>query len=55
MFYSIYMRMCAAAIGINLGLICYSILDERLDLLPLAIINILLLGTGFFIRQHKEE
>jgi hypothetical protein len=51
----VYMRLCAIAIGINIGLICYSLFHQRLELLPLAIVNLLLLSGAFFIKQPKER
>ena len=50
----IYIRMCAAATGLNLGIIVYAIAYNVWDLIPLGVLNMLLLLPAFFMKQDQE-
>ena len=51
----LWIKICIAAIGINLGLLIYSLLFSKYDLIPLHILNCLLLSTVFLIPNQQDD
>tara|TARA_R110002110_G_scaffold207572_2_gene419758 strand:- start:463 stop:630 length:168 start_codon:yes stop_codon:yes gene_type:complete len=51
----IYKLLINIAVGINLGLIAYSLVSGHLQLIALSIINLLLLVPAFLMIDEKEE
>jgi len=51
----IWIKVCVAAIGINIGLFIYALLLSKYDLMPLAIVNCLLLSTIFLVPDPHDN
>lgn len=51
----IYVRICAAATGLNLGIIMYGIGRDLWELIPLGVLNILLLLPAFFMEEDQDD
>lgn len=50
----IYIHICAAATGLNIGIIVYGLVSSNIQLIPLGLLNILLLIPAFFMKEDKE-
>jgi len=51
----LWIKVCVAAIGINVGTIIYALLVSRYDLVPLCVINCLLLSTIFLVPEPHDS
>jgi len=51
----IYIRLCAIGIGLNIGMLIFSVSYSEYTLIPLSIVNIILLLPAFFFKEEREE
>ena len=51
---AIYKTIINIAAGINVGLVFYSMIVGQWNLLPLAIVNLLLLSTSAFLDMEQK-
>ena len=52
---ALWIKVCVAAIGVNLGMVIYALLLSKYDLIPLSIVNCLLLSTIFLVPEPHDD